>query len=508
MSCPDSWVHYKYLIKEPGLHPYRSQVEEILRRRQHTLSAEVEGTLAALADTLDAPFVIWQQTMAADLALLPIQDPQGRDIPLSIAQYRALEQAADRDVRRRAYASLTAGLAAHKATLAATLITCIKRTVTLAHLRHYASAADMILATQQVPVAVYRTSLDITHAEAAPHLQRLMRLRSRLLGVEPLTYYDLVAPLGPDAAPPVTRSEGTQLLQEALHPLGEAYGALLSTGVAKRWIDWADNQGKQPQATCHPVAAVHPYVSLPWHNTLHDVFLLAHKLGHVAHFELGRQRQVYSNTLWAQRGAFFVEVPAMVTELLLGQHLLATTSNPHLRRWILGQCLGTFHGIVVSLIGAHLERYLYDLTEAGTPLTLTTLMEAQEAMFRLFYGETLIVDDGARLRWMQAPHFYFADLRQATYVVGLACGYAVIEGMHTEGQPAVTRWLQALEAGSTLSPLRLMQRAGVDMTTPEPIRRTVAYFGSLVDELERSFAPPEAADGAFTGSPSCCNAVE
>jgi oligoendopeptidase F len=44
-----------------------------------------------------------------------------------------------------------------------------------------------------------------------------------------------------------------------------------------------------------------------------------------------------------------------------------------------------------------------------------------------------------------------------------------------------------LRAGGTLKPLALMQLAGIDMSTPQPIHDAVAYVGSLVAELEALF---------------------
>jgi oligoendopeptidase F len=56
-----------------------------------------------------------------------------------------------------------------------------------------------------------------------------------------------------------------------------------------------------------------------------------------------------------------------------------------------------------------------------------------------------------------------------------------------EGAPAVQRWLQVLRAGGTLKPLELMQLAGIDMSTPQPIHDAVAYVGALGAELETLF---------------------
>jgi len=44
-----------------------------------------------------------------------------------------------------------------------------------------------------------------------------------------------------------------------------------------------------------------------------------------------------------------------------------------------------------------------------------------------------------------------------------------------------------LSAGGTLTPEGLLKRAGLDMSTPEPIEAAVKYVGSLVDALVTLF---------------------
>ena len=43
--------------------------------------------------------------------------------------------------------------------------------------------------------------------------------------------------------------------------------------------------------------------------------------------------------------------------------------------------------------------------------------------------------------------------------------------------------MEVLQAGGTKSPVKLAQMAGVDITTEQPLRDTIAYIGELVDEL-------------------------
>ena len=49
----------------------------------------------------------------------------------------------------------------------------------------------------------------------------------------------------------------------------------------------------------------------------------------------------------------------------------------------------------------------------------------------------------------------------------------------------VWKTVQVLKAGGTKTPVELAQMAGVDITTEQPLRDTIAYIGALVDELER-----------------------
>ncbi|MMZ67257.1 Oligoendopeptidase F, plasmid [compost metagenome] len=88
---------------------------------------------------------------------------------------------------------------------------------------------------------------------------------------------------------------------------------------------------------------------------------------------------------------------------------------------------------------------------------------------------------------MRQPHYYMG-LYPYTYAAGLTASTAAAQQIREQGQPAVDRWLEALKAGGSLSPQELMKLAGVDMTSPDPIRTAVAYVGSLVDELERLYS--------------------
>lgn len=475
----------QFLASEPGLSVYKRQIDELLIRKPHLLHPETEHALASLGEALSAPSTIWGQATAVDLRCEPIHATDGTELSVSIAAYVfGHAHAADRAIREQGYKSLGAGMRRHTATLATTLATHIKRNVSLAKLRRYDSATQMILEGQQVPETAYRNVLNVVHDEIAPHYRRLMQLKQRVLHLDRVQRWDVDAPLDPAYEPATTFEEAAELIEAGLAVLGPEYGEIVRAAFRDRWIDRADNAGKRSGAFCATVYGVHSYVFTTWRNTLRNAYTLAHELGHAGHGMLAGRNQVISNT---RPTLFFIEAPSTANELIFGQHLLATNTDPRLRRWVILQSLGTFtHNMVTHLLEAHFEQRLYDLAEEGKPLTLPTILRVQREVFERFYAGAVEVDENAAWYWAQQPHFY-TGLYPYTYAAGLSCGVSIAENIQREGQPAVDRWLRTLKAGGTLPPVELMRQAGVDMTTPDPIRKAVAFFGTLVDELERSF---------------------
>ena len=54
-----------------------------------------------------------------------------------------------------------------------------------------------------------------------------------------------------------------------------------------------------------------------------------------------------------------------------------------------------------------------------------------------------------------------------------------------EGQPAVDRYLKFLSSGSSDYSIELLKKAGVDMTSPEPVRQALQLFESHLSQMEQ-----------------------
>ncbi|PGT68147.1 oligoendopeptidase F [Bacillus cereus] len=475
----------KYLTKETKLEPFRKSLLDILQKRPHTLSPETEEALAALGEVHNSPYKIYGMTKLADMDFTSIQDEQGNELPVSFALFESkYEFSPSVDIRRKAYSSFVSTLKRYKNTVATTYATEVKKQVTLSRLRKFESVTHMLLEPQKVPLEMYDNQLDIIYKELAPHMRRFADLKKKVLGLDQMLFCDLHAPLDPEFNPSITYEEAGKLIQDSLQVLGDEYGSIIEKGFKERWVDLADNVGKSTGAFCSSPYGSHPYILITWQNTMRGCFTLAHEFGHAGHFYLANKNQRIMNV---RPSMYFVEAPSTMNELLLAQHLLATTDDKRMRRWVILQLLGTYyHNFVTHLLEGEYQRRVYTLAEEGEALTATTLTEIKTNVLSTFWGNSVEIDEGAGLTWMRQPHYYMG-LYSYTYSAGLTASTAVAQMIKEEGQPAVDRWLDVLRAGGTMKPLELMKHAGVDMSKPDAIRKAVSYVGSLIDELERSY---------------------
>ena len=83
---------------------------------------------------------------------------------------------------------------------------------------------------------------------------------------------------------------------------------------------------------------------------------------------------------------------------------------------------------------------------------------------------------------MRQPHYYMG-LYSYTYSAGLTIGTQMALRL-MKGEPGVVdQWRAFLSAGDSVDPIGLAAIAGVDITTDKPLKDTIDYIGSIVDEL-------------------------
>ncbi|MHB1505505.1 MAG: oligoendopeptidase F [Sulfobacillus sp.] len=469
-----------WLQAEAQLAPYRHTLEEILRRRSHWLSPDVEAAISALGPALDGASQAASQLSNADFDFGTVQDSAGESHPLSHGRYGLYMTGQDRVLRQNSYRKVQQTYADHRHTFAATLAQTAELDATIARLRHYPSALAMRLDERSLPDEVYPTLLAAIH-RSLPTLHRYLRWRKKRLGLDALHFYDLAVPIQQDPAV-FSWEEAQKLVQEALAPLGESYQRMLSAYLGKHAIDHLENRGKRSGAYSSDVYDVHPYILMTFTGERQSVFTLIHELGHALHSCFSSSNQSVRN---AQYPIFLAEVASTANEHLLLEHMVKHAANGQERLVLLDSLARDYLGTVYrQAFFAEFEQAFHAAHEAGQPLTAESISAIYRQTIERFYGDAVEVDAETEMEWARIPHFYFS-FYVFQYATGFLAASALMEGVRRDPS-AAQRYVDFLALGGSLDPLPALRKAGVDMADVASLEAGLAAFDRLVSELEAS----------------------
>ncbi|MDE6622523.1 MAG: oligoendopeptidase F [Lachnospiraceae bacterium] len=458
-------------------------LQNILRMKPHLLHPETERAMAALSQTIQAPYQIYNMAKLADMKFDSFT-VNGREYPLSYSLYEdnyAYEE--DTTVRRSAFAAFSAKIREYENVTAAAYNTQVQTEKTLAALRGFDSVFDSLLFGQKVTKEMYHRQIDLITEKLAPHMRKYARLLKKIHKLDRMTFADLKIAVDPEYDPKVTIEESREYIEKGLSILGEDYVEMVREAYRGRWVDFAQNQGKSTGGFCASPYGKNSFILLSWNERMSNVFTLAHELGHAGHFKSCNSSQSIFDT---DVSTYFVEAPSTMNELLMAHYLLKTNPDPRFRRWVLSCMIGNtyYHNFVTHLMEAAYQREVYRIVDDGGSVNAETLTRLMRETLQAFWGEDVEISDDAAHTWMRQPHYYMG-LYSYTYSAGLTVATQVCRRIEEEGERAVEDWKKVLAAGSTLDPVGLAKLAGIDITTDAPLLDTIAYIGEIIDEIER-----------------------
>ncbi|HUG17223.1 MAG TPA: oligoendopeptidase F, partial [Thermomicrobiales bacterium] len=471
----------RYLEEEPRLAHYRHALEDLLRQRDHVLSAELEKLLAAAGEVTMASGQIFTMLNNADISHGTIADEDGNEAALTKGNYLRFMESRSRSVRQAAFEGMHQPYIDHRNTLATTFSSSVKTTIFLARARKYESALQATLLPSNIPIAVYDTLVEVVNRKL-PLLHRYIALRKRVLGLDELATHDLYVPIVPEVEASYTYEQGVDVVMRSLTPLGGPYMQVLRDAFDSRWVDVYENKGKTAGAYSWGVYGVHPFILMNWGGRLDDVFTLGHEVGHAMHSHYTCARQPFT---YGRYTLFVAEVASTVNELLMNETLRKESTDPAFEMYLINHALEGFRGTVYrQTMFAEFERWAHELVESGGALTPEALSNAYGELCQRYYGPEVNIGEFTPIEWARIPHFYRA-FYVYQYATGMSAAAALSRMLLDGGETERARYIEFLSGGSSKYSLDLLRDAGVDMTTAEPIEQALDLFGSLVSKLEQ-----------------------
>ncbi len=480
LSLPDGKL-LEWCRANPKLTIYTHHFEDLLRQKQHVLSAREEELLAMTGKLLVTPGETFSMLANADMKFPTIKDAQGNDIQLSEGRYAMFMRSADRALRERAFKGTLGAYLAFKNTMATTLAGSVQGDIFTARARHYGSALESALAPDNIPVSVYDNLIETVHRNL-PQLHRYMEIRRKKLGIDKVHLYDTFVPLIDGEAPGISFDDAVATIIKGLAPLGREYLDPMTKAFQSRWIDVYETQGKRSGAYSESTYSTHPYILLNYNNTYDDMSTVAHEMGHSMHswFSQHNQPPVYGDY-----PIFLAEVASTSNEVILGDYLRKHARDDAERLFLVNSALESIRGTVINqTMWAEYEKLIHAQGEQGAPLTFETMSRTYRDLVVKYFGPSFAYDDEVDGYWLRIPHFY-RGFYVYKYATSYSASVALARGVLSGDAARLKAYLGFLKAGSSDYPIEILKRAGVDMSSPKPIQDTMDLFAQLVDELEK-----------------------
>ncbi|MEB3100262.1 oligoendopeptidase F [Ferviditalea candida] len=470
----------KQFISDLKLSDYKFTLQEMLREKPHVLSKGEEAILAQVGNIAQAPGTIFSMLNNADMKFPIIHNENGEEVELTHGRYIQFLESRNRDIRKNAFEAMYSTYSKQKNTIAATLSSNVTKNIFYAHVRKYPSALEMSLSSDNIPKEVYTNLIDTIH-EYLPLLQRYMQLRKKLMKLDELHMYDLFAPLVDEFKMDIPYEQAKKTVKAGLKPLGDEYESILQEGFDNGWIDVYENQGKRSGAYSWGAYGTHPYVLLNHKDNLNSMFTLAHEMGHAIHSYYSDNAQKYRD---AQYTIFLAEVASTTNEALLMDYLLKHSKDPKEKMYLLTYYLDQFRTTVFrQTMFAEFEKIIHEKAEQGEALTPQELSDIYYGLNVKYHGHEMVVDKDIEMEWARIPHFY-TSFYVYKYATGFSAATSFAKQILEEGKPAVDRYIGFLKSGGSDYSINILKKAGVDMSTPQPIRQAMEIFKNLLDQLE------------------------
>ena len=294
-------------------------------------------------------------------------------------------------------------------------------------------------------------------------VQRYYTLKARLLGLDRLSFYDRMAPLGDDPTQ-VTWADAKELVVDAFGDFSSETGDIVERFFRDDWIDAPPRDGKRPGAFCATnVPGVHPYVFMNYTGDRRSVLTLAHELGHGLHGYLAEPLGLFN----ASTPLTTAETASVFGEALTFKRLLAHEDDPMRRLNLLaGRIEDSIATVYRQIAMNRFEDVVHSWRRDEGELSPEKFEELWLGTQRDMFADSVDID-GYGIWWSYIPHFIGTPGYVYAYSYGFLFALSIFRKYELEGDSMVEPYLDLLRAGGSRPPAELAEMVGLDLTDPK-----------------------------------------
>lgn len=466
-------------LKENPAEPYSyfsMYFDAVIRSKKHLLSAKEEALLSetyGFSGDFSTAFSMFDN-VDADFGEIEIE---GQTVKLSHGVVSVCLQNQNEAIRKEAYEKMYASYRKYINTIAAIYAGNVKKDWFYTKARKFGSCLEKALYGEAIPEKVYDNLISVVN-DHTKYMHKYVAYRKKALKQKELHMYDMYVPIVADVEKQVGYDEAFDIVVKALAPLGKDYTDMLLQAKKERWLDVEETPNKKSGAYSWAVYGTHPFVLLNHKGTMHDVFTIAHEMGHAMHSYYSNKSQCYEK---AEYCIFIAEIASTVNEVLLIKHLLKEATGNE-RKYLLSYYIDMIRTTLFrQTMFAEFERFSHETIEKGEGLGYEKMNVFYSGLNKKYYGDSVITDENIAYEWARIPHFY-RSFYVYKYATGITCAINIANSILADSS-FVNKYKEFLSYGGSKYPMDILQAVNIDLTKKTPYINAMREFRSILDEL-------------------------
>ncbi len=479
-------IVFQWIEDNEELAKYKFEFTKFYDQQDHIINAKTQEIKSYYTQVVNSSSAIFQALSLADMKYKKATLSNGIELIAnpSNASKVYVEQKNQED-RKKVFEALEESYADFNRTYSEIWISKAQGIWADAQIYGYNSCLDYTLQPDNISINIYTELLDVA-GNNTEILEKYRLLRKKALKLD--NYY------GSDESFKLVDvnfnyyyDDAVNIVLNSLKSLGEDYIKKVEKTFEGGWIDVYPKPGKYAAAYNWFTYGIHPFILLNWNNTQDYLFTLSHEIGHAVHSVYTIENQPFQ---YSDFSPLLAETAAIFNEIMLLDYLINNTNNLNEKIAFLVKAIDIIsRGFYRQSQFAEFEYELFKMMESNSSINSEIIAEKFKQIDKKYNGDVLDRSGNYPYSWPKIHHFCNSPYYVYTYAVSVSCSssfYDQIKQAKTEKEKreAQQRYLTLLKSGGSDYPVKLLKKAGVDLSTKGPYLAVVNRMTELVDQLE------------------------
>ena len=384
--------------------------------------------------------------------------------------------ARDRETRKQAFLTFNKSFETITETLASSLNEVLRHRIENAELEGYNSVLEETLFTENIDSKIL-TSLIKSVNDNLPLIQEYLKIKAAAIDIDQPHLYDFNVPLDNGIKRKFTLEEAIDIIKKALAPLGEEYLKTIDI-LLDGHIDATPSEKKNQSI----IFSWQDYSFLNFRGRYADVKNLIHELGHIVNYYLSKKKLPF---MYEDSTVFVGETASIVNEILLTQYLIKNSQSDEEKMYYLSlEIENYFTSVFKQTMDTEFEDELYNYCQSEE-LTAPILADKYFEIIKKYYGEDVIYDKEIETEWTRLGRLWRWSYYSYKYATGLLIASNVVNALTIEHTLTNEKYMEFLEAGSSLYSLDLLNLLNIDLTNSDVINDGFKVLRKDINELKK-----------------------